>query len=95
MSHVWADPPPLSEADFQQRIIDLAGHTGWHVVHYRAAWQAGKWRTPMTGDKGCPDLILARRGVVILAELPRVGNGKIARTELNKILEKELSSTRR
>src|SRR6266545_1968611 len=61
--------PQISEAQFQQRMFDLARLTGWHCVHYRAAWQGGKWRTPMIGDKGCPDLILARRGVVILAEL--------------------------
>jgi hypothetical protein len=61
--------PRLTEAQFQQRIVDLAKLTGWHCVHYRPAWQGGKWRTPMTGHAGAPDLILARRGVVILAEL--------------------------
>jgi hypothetical protein len=61
--------PPPRERDFQQRIVDLARLTGWHCVHYRAAWQRGKWVTPLTGDSGAPDLILARRGVVILAEL--------------------------
>jgi hypothetical protein len=61
--------PALTEAQFQQRIMHLARLTGWHCVHYRPAWQSGKWRTPMTGDSGAPDLILARSGVVILAEL--------------------------
>lgn len=61
--------PPLTEAQFQQRVVDLAKLTGWHCVHYRPAWQAGKFRTPLTGDRGAPDLILARRGVVLLAEL--------------------------
>jgi hypothetical protein len=61
--------PVMTEAQFQQRVVDLAKLTGWHYVHYRPAWQAGKWRTPMTGDKGAPDLLLARRGVVIFAEL--------------------------
>lgn len=61
--------PRLTEAQFQRRIVDLARLTGWHCVHYRPAWQGGKWRTPMTGNPGCPDLILARGGQVILAEL--------------------------
>jgi hypothetical protein len=69
----WQDflqtPAPLTEKQFQQRVVDLAHLTGWHVVHYRPAWQSGRWRTPMTGDSGAPDLILARSGVVLLAEL--------------------------
>jgi hypothetical protein len=68
--------PVMTEADFQRRILDLARLTGWHCVHYRPAWQAGKWRTPMTGDKGAPDLLLARRGVVVFAEL-KTGRGRL------------------
>jgi hypothetical protein len=60
---------PLSEAAFQTRIIDLANLLGWHCVHYRPAWQGGKWRQPLSGHIGAPDLILARGGRVILAEL--------------------------
>jgi hypothetical protein len=59
----------LTERQFQQRIIDLARLAGWHVVHYRPAWSNRGWVTALVGDKGCPDLILARRGQVILAEL--------------------------
>jgi hypothetical protein len=60
----------MSEADFQGRVIDTAQRLGWRVVHHRHARHAdGSWRTPMTGDKGFPDLVLSRDGVVILAEL--------------------------
>ncbi len=71
----------LHEVDFQSRVVDLAHLWGWHVVHYRAAWQRGKWRTPMQGDQGCPDLILARGGVVILAEL-KTDSGKPTAAQL-------------
>lgn len=59
----------LSEADFQHRVIDTAHLYGWRCVHLRAAKTAHGWRTPYQGDPGLPDLVLARRGVVRLAEL--------------------------
>lgn len=64
--------PPLSEADFQQRVIDTARAAGWLCVHFRPGkTQRGRWVTPMQGDKGAPDLILAKDGRVLLAELKR------------------------
>lgn len=60
----------LTEADFQRRIIDLARLRGWRVVHIRPAWvRSGRMVTPYEGHAGLPDLVLARRGVVLLAEL--------------------------
>lgn len=59
----------LSEKDLQQRIIQAAGLYGWRVAHFRPARTAQGWRTPMQGDVGVPDLILARDGRVVLAEL--------------------------
>lgn len=60
----------LSEADFQRRVMDLAKLNGWRVVHVRPAWvRSGRMVTPYEGHPGLPDLILARRGVVLLAEL--------------------------
>jgi hypothetical protein len=59
----------ITEAQFQQRVIDLATLTGWHVTHFRAVFTGGRWRTPLTGHAGAPDLVLARGGRVILAEL--------------------------
>jgi len=63
------NPLSLSEADFQQRIIDLAQFRGWHVYHARPARTEKGWRTPGQGNHGLPDLVLARSGAVILAEL--------------------------
>jgi len=60
----------LSEAQFQQQIIELAKLRGWLVAHFRPAMnRRGVWATPMAGDPGYPDLTLARRGKVIFAEL--------------------------
>ena len=61
---------PLSEDDFQRRVIDTAKLHGWKVTHFRAVkLPSGKWGTPLQGDAGFPDLALARGGYVILAEL--------------------------
>lgn len=62
-------PTRLSEADFQQRVIDYAQLKGWRVVHHRPARQGMRWVTAVTGDAGAPDLVLARAGRVLLVEL--------------------------
>lgn len=59
----------ISEGDLLQRTIDTARWHGWLVCHVRPARTAAGWRTPLTGDPGLPDVILARRGRVVLAEL--------------------------
>jgi hypothetical protein len=57
------------EADFQLRVIQAAQLHGWLVCHFRPARTSKGWRTPVSGDVGFPDLVLARGGAVILAEL--------------------------
>ncbi len=60
----------MTEKEFQQRVVLLAKAHGWLVHHARPARTAnGEWRTPIMGDVGFPDLVLARRGVVVFAEL--------------------------
>lgn len=62
----------MSEDDFQRRVIHTAKLYGWLVHHARPAFnKSGKFATPIQGHKGAPDLLLARCGVVILAELKR------------------------
>jgi hypothetical protein len=62
------------EKDFQRWVIDVAHLYGWRIAHFRPARTArGTWITPMQGDPGWPDLVLARQCEVILAELKRVG----------------------
>lgn len=59
----------MTEDELKQRVLDTAKLCGWRRVHIRPARTEKGWRTPYEGDPGLPDLILARRGVVLLAEL--------------------------
>jgi hypothetical protein len=59
----------MSEDAWKSRVMDTAKTYGWMVCHYRPAWTERGYRTAVEGDKGCLDLILARGGVVLLAEL--------------------------
>lgn len=61
--------PPLTEAAWQQRVVDYAQHAGWRVAHFQPAQVRGRWMTAMVGHAGFPDLVLARAGRVLFAEL--------------------------
>ena len=65
----------MSEAQFTTRVVDTAKLYGWLVTHFRPAKTEKGWRTALTGDSGFVDLVLARDGVVLHAEL-KVGRGK-------------------
>ncbi len=62
-----------SEQDFTHWCIETARWYQWKVVHFRPArvGRGAKTRfvTPLSGDKGSPDLILAKRHIVLLREL--------------------------
>ncbi len=58
-----------SERQFLDAVIEAASASGWLVAHFRPAQTEKGWRTPMQGHPGFPDLVLARDGVVIFAEL--------------------------
>ena len=62
----WNHPKrgQMNEAQFQQNVVDLARMCGWLIHHDR-----GDYRECIAGDPGFPDLVLARRGRVIFAEL--------------------------
>jgi len=60
----------MRESEFQDQVIELAHLHGWLVAHFRPAQTAKGWRTPVSADgKGFPDLVMARRGYKIFAEL--------------------------
>lgn len=62
----------LTEKDFQNAVIALARTCGYRVAHFRPAMgRGGRWSTPMQGDPGFPDLVLAGRGRVLFIELKR------------------------
>ncbi len=58
----------MSEDDLVSAIIDEAHDAGWLAVHHRPAQTAKGYRTAVQGDKGDPDLLLSRAGVVLLIE---------------------------
>jgi hypothetical protein len=66
----------LSEDEFTDQVIELFQLYGWKVVHFdRARKKNGGWRTPIRGDPGSPDILAAKNGRVIHAEL-KVGKNK-------------------
>jgi hypothetical protein len=48
------------EEDFIQTVIDYARLRGWLVSHFRPGRTRDGWRTPIQGDAGFPDLVMAR-----------------------------------
>lgn len=75
----------MTEGEFQRQVIQLAVLFGWRVHHVRPARVRvrGKetYRTPVQGHKGFPDLVLARRGRVIFAEL-KAGRGQLSEDQV-------------
>ena len=59
----------LSEADFQRAVIDMAELHQWRIYH--VAKVKGQLRSETS--KGFPDLVLARYGSLVFAELKREG----------------------
>lgn len=65
----------ISEAEFTSAVVALFQLYGWKVCHIRPAKTAKGWRTAYEGHAGLPDIIAARGGKVIMAEL-KVGKNK-------------------
>lgn len=67
----------ITEAEFQDQVIQLAKLHGWLVAHFRCVRVQRKsgavfYETPVQADgKGWPDLILIRGRRMIVAELKR------------------------
>ena len=59
----------MTEDQLLAAVLDIAAYRGWRVTHFRPAKTDKGWRTPLSGNPGFPDLVLARRGQVIFAEL--------------------------
>lgn len=69
ISHDALRTERISEAELQSAIIELAQRSGWLVHHARPARKASGWSTPIQGNRGFPDLVLAKNGCVLFAEL--------------------------
>lgn len=64
----------MTEAQFQLAVLELAGYCGWkrqHSKKVRVRRPDGScyYATPVDGDKGYPDLTLARDGRILIVEL--------------------------
>lgn len=59
----------VTERQFQELVIEYAHLRGWLVHHTRPARTSKGYRTAIQGDTGFPDLVLARNGIVVFAEL--------------------------
>jgi hypothetical protein len=70
-----------TEADCQATIIEAARTLGYRVHHTRAARSRRGWRTPVQGDAGFPDLVLAGHGHLLVVELKRRGNRPTAQQQ--------------
>ncbi|HET7030343.1 MAG TPA: VRR-NUC domain-containing protein [Candidatus Limnocylindrales bacterium] len=81
--------PRVSETAFLAQVLDLAAMLGWEGVHFRGAWTARGYRTPVQGSlgRGWPDLVLvrARDRRLIFAEL-KADDGQV-RPEQERVLE--------
>jgi hypothetical protein len=60
--------PPISEAEFQRQVLDVAKLFRWTVYHPMLS----KW-----SERGFPDLTMVRGSRLIFAELKRE-NGKVS-----------------
>ena len=71
----------MSEADWTRRVIDTAKLYGWHCVHFLPARTNKGWATALQGDKGFPDLVLAKSGCVLHAEL-KTDTGRVRKDQI-------------
>lgn len=71
----------MTEAQLQDAVIAFATTHKWRVMHTRPAWSNSRWVTPIQGDPGFPDLVLARDGRVLFFEV-KTEKGKLMRDQV-------------
>jgi hypothetical protein len=73
----------MGEKELQNNVIDLAKQCGWMVMHTRPAKLAnGEYRTALQGNKGAPDIFMARHGRLIITEL-KSEKGELTGEQIN------------
>ena len=73
----------MTEAQLQDAILETAALLGWLCYHARPARTGAGWRTAAQGNgaAGFPDVVMARGGRLIFAEL-KSGRGKLSPDQL-------------
>lgn len=71
----------LTEADYQSMIVARAEALGWLVHHDR-----GDYRQCIAGQPGFPDLVMARCGRVVFAEI-KSATGKVSKAQTKWLTE--------
>lgn len=64
----------MTESALQSHVLDLGSLYGWRRVHFRPALTSKGYRTAYTGDDGFPDVVMARNGCTVIAELKNACN---------------------
>jgi hypothetical protein len=64
-----------SEKDFMQAVVDFAKVNQWHVYHTHDSRRS---------ERGFPDLVCVRRGVIVFAEL-KVGRNRLSAAQMEWI----------
>lgn len=67
----------LTETQLQTCVMDLARLHGLRIHHCRPARTANGWATPISGNKGFPDLVIVGPAGVLFREL-KAANGKLS-----------------
>lgn len=70
----------MTEGQLLDTVMELGKFHGWTVTHFRPSWTEHGWRTALSGHKGFPDLVLARNGVVLIAEL-KTEKGRVTKEQ--------------
>lgn len=73
----------MSEAELLDAVVGLARTLGWKVTHFRPGrTRTGAWVTPIMGDAGFPDVVLApgegRMGGRVLAIELKSEKGRVS-----------------
>ena len=66
----------MNETEFKTWVMDLARLRRWLIHHDRPGRTKSGWVTALEGHSGFPDLVLARKGRLIIAEL-KTERGKL------------------
>lgn len=76
-----------TEAQFQSAVIDYARVNGWRIAHFHdSRRQVGDRLVGDADAKGFPDLVLARSGRVVFAEL-KTQTGRLKAEQRDWLIE--------